>query len=141
MRPPARDRVFQGPPVCTVMVLQKAIKTYPMVKWFLVASLILLAAGLWQSKLVTAPDDAEPMRLVWFVLPAALLPFLALAFPRREVLTVELPTDSLAGRSRSELEGILTQLDAAKAKGEMDEGRYMKAREKILAAMKGKPKA
>lgn len=123
------------------MVLQKAIKTYPMVKWFLVVSLILLGVGLWKSKLITQPNDAEPMMLVWFVLPAVILPFLALAFPRREVLTVELPTDSLSGRSRNELEGILQQLDTAKAKGEMDEGRYTKAREKILAAMKGKPKA
>lgn len=123
------------------MALQKAIKSYPMVKWFLVVSLILLAVGLWRSKLITDPDNAQPMMLVWFVIPAVILPFLALAFPRREVVTVELPTDSLTGRSRSELEGILQQLDAAKAKGEMDEGRYTKAREKILAAMKGKPKA
>ncbi|MEK6975338.1 MAG: hypothetical protein AABY18_03240 [Candidatus Thermoplasmatota archaeon] len=123
------------------MALQKAIKTYPMVKWFLVVSGILIVLGLLMSKLITDPDNGEPMTLVWFVVGAVLLPFLALAFPRREVLTLELPTDSLGGRSRSELEGILSQLDAAKAKGEMDEGRYTKARAKILAAMKGKPKA
>lgn len=123
------------------MALQKAIKTYPMVKWFLVVSGILILVGLWMSKLVTEPNDAEPMMLLWFVLAAVILPFLALAFPHREVRTLELPTDSLAGRSRSELEGILAELDTAKAKGEMDEGRYTKAREKILAAMKGKPKA
>jgi hypothetical protein len=123
------------------MALQKAVKTYPWVKWFLVLSAILIVVGLVLSKLLTAPNDAEPKTLVYFVIAAVLVPFLALAFPRREVVTMALPTDSLAGRSRSELEGILQQLDTAKAKGEMDEGRYTKAREKILAAMKGKPKA
>lgn len=123
------------------MALQKAIKTYPMVKWFLVVSLALLAVGLWRSKLITDPNDAAPLLLVWFALAAIVFPFLALAFPRREVLTVELPTDSLSGRSRSDLEGILAQLDTAHAKGEMDDGRYGKAREKVLAALAGKPKA
>lgn len=123
------------------MVLQKAVKTYPMVKWFMVVSAILIVIGLVLSKLITNPDDGNAMTLVFFVIGAVLFPFLALAFPRREVVTMELPTDSLVGRSRSELEGILSQLDTAKAKGEMDEERYAKARQKILAAMKGKPKA
>lgn len=122
------------------MVVQKAIKSHPLVKWFLLVSIVLVVIGLIQSKLVTEPDDAEPLVLVWFVIPAAILPFLALAFPRREVLTMEMPTDRLDGMSKAELEGVLSQLDAAKAKGEMDDQRYAKARERVLAAIKSKRK-
>lgn len=123
------------------MALQRAIKSYPMVKWFLAVSIALIVVGLVMSKLVTDPDNGDIMTLVWFVIPAAILPFLALAFPRRQVLTVELPSDHLGSMSRQELEGVLSQLDAAKAKGEMDEARYHNARERILGAIKAKGKS
>ena len=117
------------------MAVQKAVKTYPMVKWFLIA------IGLVMSKLVTDPDNGDAMVLVYFVVPAVILPFLAMAFPRREVVTLELPSDHLGSMSKTELEGVLTQLDAAKAKGEMDDARYANARERILNAIKAKGKA
>ena len=41
----------------------------------------------------------------------------------------------------AELEGMLSTLDTAKAKGEMDDQRYAKARERVLAAIKAKGKA
>lgn len=123
------------------MALQKAIKSYPMVKWFLLVAIVLLAIGLVMSRLVTDPNHAKPMTLVWFIVPAVILPFLALAFPRRQVVTMELPSDHLAGMSKQELEGILEQLDAAKAKGEMDDARYSNARGRVLAAIKAKGKA
>ena len=120
------------------MALQKAVKSYPMVKWFVVVAVVLLAVGLVLSRLVTDPDDAEPMTLIWFAIPAVLLPFLAMAFPRREVVTLELPSDHLGAMSKAELEGVLAQLDAANAKGELDDARYHNARQRILAAIKAK---
>lgn len=122
------------------MALQKAIKSYPLIKWFLAGSAVLIVLGLILSKLVTDPDDASPMTLVWFVIGAVILPFIALAFPRREVVTLELPTDHLATMGRVELEGVLQQLEAAKAKGDMDEKRYANARKRVLAAIKAQGK-
>jgi hypothetical protein len=120
------------------MVVQKAVKKYPMVKWFLVVSAVLAVVGLVQSKIMTDPDNGDPMLLVYFLVPAVLLPFLGMLFPRREVMTMELPTDHLAGMSAGELEGLLAGLDEANAKGEMDDARYARARERVLDAIKQK---
>lgn len=123
------------------MVLQKAVKSYPMVKWFLVVSAVLVVMGLVMSKVLSDPDNADSNTLLMFLGAAIVLPFLAMIFPRRKILTIEVPTDQLAGMSKTELEGVLGQLDAAKAKGEMDDTRYAKARERVLEAMKAKGKA
>lgn len=120
------------------MVVQKAVKKYPMVKWLLVVSLALAVVGLVESKIVTKPDQGDPMLLVYFLIPAVLLPFLGMLFPRREVMTMELPTDHLSGMSKTELEGVLAGLDEAKAKGDMDDARYARARERVLDAIKQK---
>ena len=123
------------------MVLQKAVKSYPMVKWFLVVSAVLVVLGLVMSKVLSDPDNADTTTLLMFLGAAAVVPFLAMLFPRRKVLTMEVPTDRLSGMSKAELEGVLSTLDAAKAKGEMDDTRYAKARERVLEAIKsrGKP--
>lgn len=123
------------------MVVQKAVKKYPLVKWLLVLSAVLAIVGLVQSKIITDPDNGDPLLLVYFLIPAALLPFLGMLFPRREVMSMELPTDHLSGMSKTELEGVLAGLDEAKAKGEMDDTRYAKARERVLAAIKEKGRA
>ena len=123
------------------MVVQKAVKSYPLVKWFLVASAVLVAVGLYLSGVLSANDGEQNIGLlIGFIAVAALLPFLAMAFPRREVLTMSLPTDHLATMSREELEGMLSTLDTAKAKGEMDDQRYAKARARVLEAIKAKGK-
>lgn len=122
------------------MAVQKAVKTYPMLKWFLIVSGVVVVVGLVMSKLITDPNDANAMTLIVSVIIAVLLPFLALAFPRREVLVMELPTDHLSNMSKAELEGMLSTLDTAKAKGEMDDTRYAKARERVLDAIKAKGK-
>ena|SRR5687767_10601149 len=122
------------------MVLQKAVKSYPMVKWFLIVSAALVVLGLVMSKVLSDPDNADTNTLLMFLAAAAVLPFLAMLFPRRRVLTVDMPSDHLAGMSKAELEGVLGQLDAAKAKGDMDDARYSKARERVLAAIKAKGK-
>ena len=123
------------------MVVQKAVKNYPMVKWFLIVSAILGITGLVMSKIVTDPDNSDVEVFLYFLGGAVVLPFLALAFPRREVVTMELPSDSLGAMSKAELEGLLQQLDTAKGKGEMDEARYSNARDRVLAALKAKGKA
>lgn len=122
------------------MVLQKAVKSYPLVKWLVAGSAVLLVAGLLLSGVLTTPDDAEPMTLVYFVIAAVILPFLALAFPRRQVVTLELPSDHLTSMGRTELEGVLQQLEAAKAKGDLDDKRYVNARQRVLDAIKAKGK-
>jgi uncharacterized membrane protein YgaE (UPF0421/DUF939 family) len=123
------------------MVLQKAVKSYPMVKWFLIVSAVLVVLGLVMSKVLSDPDNADTGTLLMFIGAAVVLPFLAMLFPRRKVLTVDMPTDHLSGMSKTELEGVLSQLDAAKAKGDMDDARYGKARERVLEAIKAKGKA
>lgn len=120
------------------MVLQRAVKTYPMLKWFLIVSAVLVVTGIIMSKLITAPDDAEPMMLVYFLVPAIILPFIAVAMPRREVLQIELPSDHLANASRTELQGMLDSLEEGKRKGELSQDRYNKARDRIVAVMKAK---
>jgi hypothetical protein len=120
------------------MVVQKAVKDYPLVKWLLVVAAVLAGVGLVQSRVLTDPNEGDPMLLLYFLVPAVLLPFVAMLFPRRQVRTMELPTDHLAGMSRQELEGVLKGLDEAKAKGDMDDARYAKARERVLAAIKAK---
>ena len=122
------------------MVLQKAVKSYPMVKWFLIVSAVLVVLGLVMSKVLSDPDNADTNTLLMFLGAAVVLPFLAMLFPRRQVHTIEMPTDHLAGMSKTELEGVLSQLDAAKAKGEMDDTRYAKARERVLDAIKARGK-
>lgn len=122
------------------MVVQKAVKRYPLVKWFLIASGVLVVGGLFLSGVITDPDNAQTGLFIGCVIAAVVLPFLALAFPRREVLTMELPSDHLSSMSRAELEGLLQQLDTAKGKGEMDEARYTNARDRVLSALKSKGK-
>lgn len=121
------------------MVLQRAVKTYPLVKWLVAASLVLVVAGVWQSRILTAPNDAHPMTLVWFLVPAGILPFVALLAPHREVVQLELPSDALVGRSRVELEGMLRALDEARARGDMDQARHANAKARIEAALAKAP--
>jgi hypothetical protein len=120
------------------MVLQKAVKTYPLLKWLLIASGLLAIVGLVLSKLVTDPNNADSGVLLRFLIPAALLPFIGIFFPRREVLTVELPSDKLSQATRQELQGMLDSLEEGKRKGELSQERYNKARDRIVAAMKTK---
>lgn len=120
------------------MALRRTVKTYPLMRIFLLASAALLVAGLFASKVATDPDAGDKRIFLYFVAAAITLPFLSLAFPRRADVTVQLPTDQLARAPASELEGILRQLDQAKAKGEIPEERYRKARASIEAALKAK---
>ena len=120
------------------MAIQKALKSYPMTKWFLIASGVLVVAGLLASGIVTDPNSGHKSLFIYFIVGAVILPFLSLAFPRREVVVMELPTDHLANATRQELQGMLDSLEQGKQKGELTQDRYNKARDRIVAAMKDK---
>ena len=118
------------------MAVQRAVKTYPMIKWLVAVAVVVLVVGVVMSNVLTGDAGDDNMAVLLIAVGAAIvLPFLAMAFPRREVVTLELPTDTLAGRPKAELEAILAGLDEAKARGEMDEARYKNARAKVTAAM------
>lgn len=119
------------------MAVQRAVKSYPMIKWFVALAVVVLVIGVMMSKVLTGGGEDDNQAVLFIAVGVAIaLPFLAMAFPRREVVTMALPTDTLAGRPKAELEAILAGLDEAKAKGEMDEARYSNARAKVVAAMK-----
>jgi Na+/melibiose symporter-like transporter len=118
------------------MAIQHTSKTYPMLKWLLGVSLVLVVVGVIMSDIASDPDNADIQLLIIFVVVAAILPFLALVKPRRETVVLELPSDHVAKTSRQELQGILDQLEKAHAKGEIPDERYQKARDKILKQQK-----
>jgi hypothetical protein len=125
------------------MVRTLSRKTYPMVRWFLLASAAVVAVGLVAAGAFRNLDDPQAYAidtttLLLFVAGAAVLPFIALLFPRRETLEIRLPSDRLNEASRTELQGILQSLDDARAKGEIDDRRYENAKSKVLAQMGGK---
>lgn len=123
------------------MAVQRIVKGYPLIGWLVAVSVLILVAGVYMSGVLTGGTEDDNMTtLVIAVVVALLLPFLALAFPRRKVLTVELPSDHLSGMSKQQLEGVLSGLDEAKAKGEMDDQRYTNARQRIVAAIQAKGK-
>lgn len=122
------------------MVRTISRKTYPLLPWCIGLAVIIAIVGVVMSGLVTNPSGADVMTLVIALVVAAVVAFAALLYRRKEVYEVTLPTDRLAEANRSELQGILQGLDEAKAKGEIPEERYQKAKAKILAEMgTGKP--
>ena len=98
----------------------------------------MVVAGLVLSGILSDAKDDNKGLLIGAIVVAILLPFLALAFPRRQVVQMELPSDSLSKASRTELQGMLDSLEEGKRKGEISQDRYNKARDRIVAAMKGK---
>jgi hypothetical protein len=120
------------------MAVQRAFKTYPALKWALALSGVIVVVALVMSGLVTDANNADLNTFLIGLAIAVVLPFLALLIPRRQVVTMELPSDQLVNADRKQLQGILDSLDAAKAKGEIPPDRYAKARDRVVAAMKGK---
>ena len=123
-------------------------KSYPLLKFLIPLAVLVFAAGLLMFFLHTGPvtdsqgrvstgHDFDPMVLIPYLVVAAVLAFGGLLWRRKERVTLIFPTDQLAGRSRQELEGVLQTLEEAKRKGEMTPERYVKARDRVLAEMKG----
>jgi hypothetical protein len=117
------------------MAFTQVVKSYPLLRIALLASAILVVVAIFASKIVSDPNDADIRLFLILVGAAVLLPFLSLTWRRREVITYELPSDRLSGASRKDLEGMLAELDRAKAQGDIPQGRYEKARDRIKAAM------
>jgi hypothetical protein len=107
---------------------------YPLLKVSLPLGLLILLAGL----VVFFTNANDAMMLLPFLVVAALVAFAGLLWRKREAVEMVLPTDRLHERSRKELQGILETLDASKAKGELTEERYQKARDRIVKEMKGR---
>lgn len=131
------------------MVRTLVRKSYPLLKFLLPLALVVLAVGLYMffTHTCSAADAAsgvcEPgkadyptMVLLPWVIAAALLAFAGLLWRRKEKLTLVFPTDQLQGKSRQELQKVLDGLEEARAKGELTEDRYHKARDRVLAEMK-----
>jgi hypothetical protein len=132
-------------------------KSYPLLKFLLPLALLVLAIGLWMffTHTCAAPDasagrcdagkaDYPTGVLLPWVVVAAILALGSLAYRRREKYTLVFPTDQLAGKSRADLEKVLQGLEEARAKGDITQDRYTKARDRVLAEMttaKGTPKA
>jgi hypothetical protein len=117
------------------MAILREVKSYPLLRGAIILSAILLLVGIFVTGIVTDPDDADIPLFVALVVVAGILPFLALTWRRHETILYELPSDRLAGVPRRDLEGMLEALESAKARGDLPEGRYARARERIMAAM------
>jgi hypothetical protein len=110
------------------MAFTQVSKTYPLLRIALIVSAILAIVGIVMSDVVTDPNGADTQTFLVFVGIAVLLPFLALLWKRKEVIRYEVPSDHLASASRQDLQGMLEQLDAAKANGDLPEkARIMEA--------------
>ncbi|MFO1536165.1 MAG: hypothetical protein ABR586_10905 [Thermoplasmatota archaeon] len=129
-------------------------KSYPLLKFLLPLALLVLAVGIFlffthetacTQELVSNGEsctlggtyrDHPTMVLLPYVIAAALLAIAGLAWRRKEKYTLVFPTDQLQGKSRQELQKVLDGLEEARAKGDITQERYTKARDRVLAEMK-----
>lgn len=124
-------------------------KSYPLLKVLLPLALVALAVGLFlffthtcsqadaaAGKCDAGKADYPTGLLLPYVGVAALLALGGLAWRRRERYTLVFPTDQLQGKSRQELQKVLDGLEEARAKGDLTEDRYRKARDRVLGEMK-----
>ncbi|MES2154043.1 MAG: hypothetical protein V4510_02820 [bacterium] len=109
---------------------------YPLLKFTIPLAVVIAAVGLAMFFMQGEPKD--PAILVYTWLPAVAIALLGVAVRKKEAIEVPLPSDHIQQASRSEVDGILASLDEARAKGDMSETRYQKARAKVLAQAKGK---
>ncbi|HUR61076.1 MAG TPA: hypothetical protein VM286_01760 [Candidatus Thermoplasmatota archaeon] len=135
------------------MVRTLVRKSYPLLKFLLPLAALVLVVGLTLFFMHTATctqavkDNGEDctvggtyadhptMVLLPWVVVAALLALGSLLWRRHEKYTLVFPTDQLSGKSRAELEKVLQGLDEARAKGDITQDRYTKARDRVLAEM------
>jgi uncharacterized membrane protein len=140
------------------MVRTLVRKSYPLLKFLLPLAGIVLAIGLALFFMHSADctqavkdsgesctvggtyHDLPTGTLLPWVLVAALLALGGLAWRRKEKYTLVFPTDQLQGKSRADLEKVLQGLDEARAKGDITQDRYTKARDRVLAEMKAPQK-
>ena len=137
------------------MARRITIQRYPLLKVTLPLALIVAGIGIYlfvtHQSTCTAEgatsgnctagsqyNDYDPMILLLWVGPAALV-LLASAFvKRKDEMTLLYPTDQLKSSSRADLQKVLEGLEEARKKGEIPEDRYVNARNRVLSEMKGK---
>lgn len=110
-------------------------KSYPLLPWALGLAGVLFVVGVVMSGVVTNADSGDVTTLLVFIGIAFVVALAGLAWRRKQTVEVVLPTDRLHDASRTELQGILEGLEAARAKGEIPAERYEKAKARILAEM------
>lgn len=127
-------------------------RKYPLLKFAVPAALVVFAVGLYLFFTQTQPlragctpsaDDScksglDPMVMVPWLVAAAVIAFLGVLVRRKQAVQIALPSDHIQGASRGEVDGILSSLDEARARGDMSETRYQKAKAKVLAQAKAK---
>jgi hypothetical protein len=104
---------------------------YPILKVMLLLAGLAAVVGL---VLFFAQGNQDPAILLYTWVPAIALALLGAAVRRRENVEVLMPSDQLQDASRSEVEGIIAKLDEARAKGEISEERYRKAKARVTKA-------
>ncbi|MEA3144054.1 MAG: hypothetical protein QOG31_1378 [Thermoplasmata archaeon] len=140
------------------MVRTLTRKSYPLLKVLLPLALLVLAVGIFLFFTHTATCTAELAAngekctpggtyndhptgtLLPYVIAAAVVALASLLYRRREQYTLVFPTDQLHGKSRADLEKVLAGLEEARAKGDITQDRYTKARDRVLAEMKAPAK-
>lgn len=116
-------------------------RKYPLLKFAIPVAIILAGIGLYL--LFTAKDGSgqqtmDPAVMAPWLIGAVVVALLGAMVRRKEAVEVALPSDQVASASRTEVDGIISQLDEARAKGELSETRYQKAKAKVLAQAKSK---
>jgi len=110
-------------------------RKYPLLKITIPIGIVIAIVGLVMFLMDPAKSPVI-LLITWGI--AAVVTFLGVIIRRKEAIEIPLPSDHLAAASRSEVDGVLASLDEARAKGDMTETRYQKARAKVLAQAKAK---
>ncbi len=108
-------------------------KSYPALPWFGLAAAAVFLLGVIRFFAGSAEGEVNPLLLALAV--AALLPFVALLFPRRAPGSAR-PRLDLSHSARDDLKGALEELDREHAEGKLPDERYRKARAKLEEALK-----
>ncbi len=137
------------------MARRITIQRYPLLKFTLPIALIVAGIGIFLFVTHQATCSAEasaagtcaigakytdydPLILLMWVGPAALVLMASAFVKRKDEMTLVYPTDQLKSSSRADLQKVLEGLEEARKKGEIPEDRYVNARNRVLAEMKGK---
>lgn len=116
-------------------------RKYPFLKIAIAIAIVLAGIGLYllfTHKDANGATDLDPVVLLPWLGGAIVVALLGAMVRRKEAVEVTLPSDHVASASRTEVDGIIDKLDEARAKGELSETRYQKAKAKVLAQAKGK---
>jgi hypothetical protein len=137
------------------MARRITVQRYPLLKVTLPLAVVIAGIGIYlfishtvdcaapdaQAGLCTAGqsyNDRPTGLLMLWVIPAALVAIAGALVKKKDEMTFLFPTDQLKESSRADLQKVLDGLEEARRKGELPEDRYVNARNRVLAEMKGK---